>query len=88
MSRFSGKCDFYDCLASHYTLEEIQNNVEIFVGKNDKPLKIEKVTDLIPYYPYLISLGAYDNVDRKATVHLTSKSLILTLENRIPLILS
>lgn len=76
MSRFSGKHDFYDRVASYYTLEEIQNNVKIFIGKNDKPLKIEKMTDLIPYYPYLISLGAYDNVDRKATVHLTSKSYI------------
>lgn len=76
MSRFSGKCDFYDCVASQYTFEEIQNNVKIFVGKSDKPLKIKKMTDLIPYYPYLISLGAYDNVDRKATVRLTSKSYI------------
>ena len=76
MSRFSGKCDFYDCVASFYTFEEIQNKVKIFVGKSDKPLKIEKMTDLIPYYPYLISLGAYDIVDRTATVHLTSKSYI------------
>lgn len=76
MSRFSGKCDFYDCVASFYTFEEIQNKVKIFVGKSDKPLKIEKMTDLIPYYPYLISLGAYDIVDRTDTVHLTSKSYI------------
>lgn len=76
MSRFSGKCDFYDCVASFYTFEEIQNKVKIFVGKSDKPLKIEKMTDLIPYYPYLISLGVYDIVDRTDTVHLTSKSYI------------
>lgn len=78
MSRFSGKCDFYDVIEIHkYTLEELKNNVKIYVGiGNDKEIKIEKMSDLIPYYPYLISVGSYDNVERKSVIHLSNRSYV------------
>jgi hypothetical protein len=77
MSRWSGKCDFADTLEVYkYTLEELQNNVKIYVGKHPESLHIEKMSDLIPYYPYLVGSAWYDNKDRKAVIHLTSESFV------------
>lgn len=78
MSCYSGKADCYDSLIAihQYTLEELQNNVQIYIGNNPEPLKIEKMSDLIPYYPYLICVAGYDNKERKATIHLTSESFV------------
>ena len=78
MSKFSGKCDVYDSLIgiNRYTEEELKNNVKIYVGNNTEPLHIEKISDLIPYYPYLIAVGCYDNVERKSVIHLSSESFV------------
>lgn len=78
MSRYSGKCDVYDSLiAIHkYTLEELQNNVKIYVGKNTEPLYIEKESDLIPYYPYLVGCAYYNNNERKSVICLSSESFV------------
>ena len=75
MSRYSGKCDWADSLEIHnYTLEELQNNVKIYVGNNTEPLHIEKMSDMIPYYPYIVGCAFYNN--RTATVHLSSQSYV------------
>lgn len=78
MSIYSGKCDFYDsCVMIHkYTLEELQNNVKIYVGDSSEPLHIEKMSDLIPYYPYIIGIASYDNKERKSVIHLSSESFV------------
>lgn len=77
MSRFSGKCDFADSLEIHeYTLEELQNNVIIYIGHNTEPLHIESMSDLIPYYPHIIGLGCYNNIERKSEIHLSSESFV------------
>lgn len=78
ISKFSGKCDFYDSIVmiNKYTIEELQNNVCIYVGKNPEPLHIEKMSDLIVYYPYLVGAAFYDNENRKAVIHLTSESFV------------
>ena len=78
MSRFSGKCDFYDSaiMIHNYTLEELQNNVEIYVGKSSKPLHIEKMSDLIQYYPHLIGMSWHNNLKGKSVIHLTSESFV------------
>lgn len=75
ISRYSGKCDFKDTLEIHgYTLEELQNNVKIYVGNSEEQLHIEKMEDVIPYYPYIIGSAWFNNVERKAVIHLSSKS--------------
>lgn len=62
---------------SNYTLEELQNNVKIYVGyDNPEPLHIEKMEDLIPFYPHIIGSASYNNVERKAIIHLSSESWV------------
>lgn len=78
ISRYSGKCDVYDSfvMIHNYTDEELKNNVKIYLGKNDTPLKFETTKDLIPYYPHLISVACYDNAERKSIIHITSESFV------------
>ena len=57
MSKFSGKCDFYDVIEMR-GFDYIKNS-EIYVG-NIGPIKIEKPEDLIPYYGFLVSAGGFD----------------------------
>lgn len=85
MSKFSGKCDFYDSaiMIHQYTEEEFKNNVIIYVGNNPEPLKINSMKDLIPYYPYLVSMAAYNNVERKSVIHLCSESFVDQEEREI-----
>lgn len=77
MSKWSGKCDFADSLEIHnYTLEDFQNKVTIYIGNSTEPLHIEKMEDLIPYYPHLISMAWYNNLKGKSVIHLTSESYV------------
>jgi lysyl-tRNA synthetase class I len=77
ISRYSGKCDWCDSLEIHnYTLEELQNNVKIYIGNNQEPLHISKMSDMIPYYPYLISIACFNNAERKSIIHLSSESFV------------
>lgn len=59
-----------------YTLEELQNNVKIYVGNNQESLHIEKMADLIPYYAYIIGSSYHDNKKKKAVIHLSSESFV------------
>ena len=62
---------------SNYTLEELQNNVKIYVGyDNPEPLHIEKMEDLIPFYPHIIGSASYNNVERRAVIYLSSESWV------------
>ena len=78
MSKFSGKCDVYDCLVEmkKYTLDELKNNVTIRVGSEKEPLIFNSMADLIPYYPYMISLEFSDNKSRKSNIIISSKSWV------------
>ena len=55
ISRFSGKCDCYDWLSDKS--DEDLSNMEIFVGDNIVPLRINNQHDLAPYYPCLVCSG-------------------------------
>ena len=78
MSKFSGKCDLYDCLIDigRYTEEDLKNNVKIYVGDSTEPLIIESAKDLIPYYPYIIGMSHTDKNERKTIIHLSSQSYV------------
>lgn len=85
MSRFSGKCDFYDSIVMihEYTLEELQNKVRIYIGGSKIPLHIENMEDLIPYYPYIVIAAYYDNVERKSVMRLSPDSFVDSEEKEI-----
>jgi hypothetical protein len=80
MSRYSGKCDVYDSviMISKYTDEELAHNVTIYqgYGEDQKKLNISCRKDLIPYYAYLVSSACYNNVERKAVIHITRESFV------------
>ena len=59
MSLYSGKCDFCDMCDIHNVDNILKSNV--YIGWNIIPLKFETKKDLIPYYPYLVSLSATTN---------------------------
>lgn len=84
MSNFSGKCDWKDSLDIHnYTLEELQNNVKIYIGRSTEPLHIEKMSDMIPYYPYIVGSASFNNTERSAVIRLSSESFVDREEREI-----
>lgn len=68
MSKFSGKCDFYDYIEI-FGLESILSS-NIYLGDNIVPLRIDTRKDCIPYYAHLISFS-FGN-----TIILTPESFI------------
>lgn len=73
MSRYSGKCDIADTIDMQG--EKILN-AKIYVGYSNVPLQIDSMTDLIPYYPYIISSAYFDNVEGKSIIRLSTKSWV------------
>ena len=67
---YSGKCDFYDYIEIHQDKDSILN-AKIYVGDSNTPLEVHSMVDLIPYYPYIISVGAHNGKDH--FIRLTSK---------------
>lgn len=57
MSKFSGKCDFYDWLDENQDFSK----TNIYVGNNIRPLRIDNMKDAIPYYPRIVSMASCDN---------------------------
>lgn len=72
MSKFSGKCDFYDEIEI-FGLENILNS-RIYVGDNKEPLELTCREDCIPYYPYIVTASAKTN--GVGTIFLTDKSWV------------
>ena len=103
MSRFSGKCDFYDHL--FMAAENEKDAFEKFRGtklykmkpnseclpvkdvsdfnKSWIPIQYESLDDLIPYYPYIITMSFCDNNDSdNSTIILSSESWVDIEESR------
>ena len=72
MSKFSGKCDFYDEIEI-FGLENILKS-KVYVGENKEPLNLTCREDCIPYYPYVVTCSVKTN--NVGTIHLTSKSWV------------
>ena len=70
MSKYSGKCDFYDHIEMCKNEEEVLNT-KIYIGNSETPLNIHSMVDLIPYYPHIIYLGVYNGENN--IVRLTEK---------------
>lgn len=97
MSKFSGKCDFYDHLSMYGNDEEevfkkfqgtklykMKPSAECVpvkaisdFSRNWIPIQYRSLQDLIPYYPYIISMSFCDKADSgNSTVILSSKSWV------------
>lgn len=76
MSKYSGKCDVYDCY-SDYSDDRLKQSKFYISTKDGRVhlLKIESQKDLAKYYPYLTSM-AYGEKDGGAVVIITSTSFI------------
>lgn len=102
MSKFSGKCDFYDHVFMSFDTQEeafknfngtklyikqpLPDNVDFSEAiKNGvnipetyyKKVQYSTISDIVPYYPYLVSIAYVDNGDSKnSIVCLSSKSFV------------
>lgn len=81
MSRFSGKCDFYDHLCIYCNnendIERILSISDIFIITEDwkeHKLNIKTIKDATKYYPYLISMGVFSK--DKHSIVLSKESFI------------
>lgn len=70
MSKYSGRCDFYDTIQL-YGYDTIKN-YKIFVDGKKVPLTISNISDLEPYYGYIISVGAFDGIMGTGTIYLVN----------------
>lgn len=60
MSRYSGKCDLADHIEIYGGFQKfMENNPEIYVGDSETKLSFAKESELMPYYPYVISVSAH-----------------------------
>ena len=84
MSRFSGKCDFYDgfvAIHSDGEDEKILENLKklnLYVcGKDGRYylVKSDTIKDIVKYYPYLEGIACYD-VETGFNIYLSSSSFI------------
>lgn len=80
MSKFSGKCDFCDVISIR-GLDYILNS-NVYLGSSTTPLPLNSVEDCIPYYPHIVTVAAYDNVNRCGIIRLTAKSWVDIEEER------
>ena len=80
MSRYSGVCDFYDHLEI-FGLSSVLNS-KVYVGKSKEPLRLTCLKDCIPYYPYVISVSAWDKESDSGYIRLTEKSWLDIEEER------
>lgn len=60
MSKYSGKCDLADWIEISGGFEKfMQKNPVIYVGDAESPITFEKESELMPYYPYVVSVGCH-----------------------------
>lgn len=69
MSKYSGKCDFYDFIATNGA-EKVLNQKSVYLGQNIVPLAFKTPSDLVPYYPHIVSIFYGD------TIRITTESYI------------
>ena len=87
MSIFSGKCDVYDHFCMKDTTEDIEKeikNTNFYIRTQDGKrhhLMINCIRDLVPYYPYLIVIGAFSN--SHSIIELSNKSFVDSEEDEI-----
>lgn len=81
MSRFSGKCDFCDHIDIHGADSVLSS--DIYIGRNIIPLRFQTEKDLIPYYPHLITVSAYNKESNRSHICLSEDSFVDREEEEI-----
>ena len=84
MSQYSGKCDLYDhfaiaCDGDDSKLQQEIKRTDFYISTPDwrtHKLKIECEKDLAPYYPYLISVGAFNRGEERQYILLSRRSFV------------
>ena len=74
MSRFSGKCDFYDTIMI-WGIDHILNS-DVYLGDSPVPLELHTIADCVPYYAHIVSVAGHDNVNHCSYIRLTKKSWV------------
>lgn len=80
MSKFSGKCDFYDEIKI-FGLDKVLS-AKIYIGENDYPLPINTYYDCIQYFPHIVIMSFYDSVAGCQIIRLSEKSWVDIEERR------
>lgn len=80
MGRFSGKCDFEDCCDIHSKESDFFEKSNIYIGEIG-PLKILKIEDAIPFFPYIISGASFSKESN--TISLSKESWIDIEESQL-----
>ena len=79
MSKFSGACDVYDWFKDR-TVEHIEQSI---IHVDGKILHNMKPYDLVPYYPYLISIGYMNNEgDGYSIIHIVPPERLYSVYRR------
>lgn len=85
MSKFSGKCDFYDSVVAIHCdgdinkLEKYLGNTDIYIlGLDDRyhKVKCETEKDAVKYYPYIIGIMVHNGEEGRNKIILSSDSFI------------
>ena len=74
MSEFSGRCDLGDT-CDIFGIDKIISKYKIYTYGNILPLKIEKPSDLIPYYPYIVTMMT-SSKEGGGVIHLSKESFV------------
>ena len=75
MSRYSGKCDLCDWVEISGGFEKfIQRNPTIYLGDAEEPISFTKESELMPYYPHIVSIGYHS--DKSEYIRLMSTSWV------------
>ena len=80
MSKFSGKCDFYDEIEI-FGLDRILT-AKVYIGDSDYPLSLKTYADCIPYFPHIITMSFYDKTTGRHIIRLSEKSWVDIEEER------
>lgn len=84
MSKFSGKCDFYDMIQMCEGVDGLKSRyANVYVGYGDGQIKLDldDHASLVQYYPHIISASASSEND-DGVIYLTAKSWVDIEEER------
>lgn len=80
MSKFSGKCDFYDEICIFGI--EVVLKAKVYVGDSENPVELKTLADCVPYYPYITTASYYNSISGERIIYLSDKSWVDVEEER------
>lgn len=89
MSEYSGKCDLADHFCMLGSGDHTEENINAEIARTDfyiyhdnkrHRLDIHNYKDLVPYFPYIIGVGAFNSTSGRNMIIVSSKSWVDTEE--------